>query len=117
MDTGVVMSLVLTGIVSGALGHLLWPAITFRNALKVVCVSAMTGLAVIWLAGCTSPESATRTLQQAGFTEIQTTGYAGPFSCGRDDVFSTGFTAMNPQGAKVEGVVCCGWMKLCTVRF
>lgn len=31
--------------------------------------------------------------------------------------FTTGFVATNPQGMRVEGVVCCGWLKSCTVRF
>jgi hypothetical protein len=70
----------------------------------------------VFALGCTD-ESATReTLRKAGFTEVQTTGYSA-FACSEDDNFSTGFRAKNPQGQVVEGTVCCGFLKSCTVRF
>lgn len=65
---------------------------------------------------CTDETETVRTLQSSGFTEIQTTGYRF-FGCGDSDTFSTGFRAKNPHGETVEGVVCCGWPKGCTVRF
>jgi hypothetical protein len=56
-------------------------------------------------------------LVKAGFTNVKITGWS-PFSCGKDDTFSTGFEALNPQGVRVEGTVCCGMIaKDCTVRF
>ena len=73
-------------------------------------------LAIIGLFGCTSPSRTVNTLQQAGYTEIQTTGYSF-FSCGEDDAFSTGFTATNPRGDRVSGTVCCGLVKSCTIRY
>jgi hypothetical protein len=78
-------------------------------------LAASLGLSLCLLA-CSDEGRTIRTLQQSGFTEITTTGYE-PFSCGRDDDFSTGFKAKNPSGAVVTGVVCCGLMKGCTVRF
>lgn len=68
------------------------------------------------LVGCTADEEATRTLHNSGFTDVQTTGYL-PFKCAKDDYFSTGFTAKNPRGQVVSGVVCCGALKSCTIRF
>jgi hypothetical protein len=55
-------------------------------------------------------------LEKAGYSEIQTTGYAA-FECGKDDDFHTGFRAKNPAGTLVEGTVCCGFLKGCTIRF
>ena len=67
------------------------------------------------LLACTAPGASTRALTDAGYTDIVVTGWS-PFSCGSDDTFSTGFEATNPRGEPVEGVVCCGWVKACTVR-
>ena len=56
-------------------------------------------------------------LYSAGYTDVALTGYAY-FGCGKDDTFATGFRAKNPQGNRVEGVVCCGFVgKGCTIRF
>lgn len=67
--------------------------------------------------GCTDESSTREALEAQGMTDVQIVGYA-PFSCSKDDGTSTGFTATNPQGRRVEGVVCCGWLfKNCTVRW
>ena len=68
------------------------------------------------LIACSSPDAATETLQKSGYTDIVTDGWT-PFACSEDDTFTTAFTATNPAGQKVEGVVCCGLLKSCTVRF
>lgn len=74
-------------------------------------------VAALLLASCTDDSATVRTLQAAGFTDIQTTGWS-PWVCGRDDSFETGFRAKNPHGQVVEGAVCCGFLaKGCTVRF
>jgi hypothetical protein len=41
------------------------------------------------------------------------------FTCGKEDtVFtSSAFSATNLAGEKVSGVVCCGFLKGCTIRF
>jgi len=71
------------------------------------------------LVSCDDPSRARITLEKAGFTEIQTTGYVW-MACSDDDDTHTGFMAKNSQGLIVEGVVCCGWnvwTKACTIRF
>jgi hypothetical protein len=66
---------------------------------------------------CTPNDTtATKALQSMGFTNIQLTGYEFT-SCSKEDELNTGFTATNAQGQSVSGVVCCGWLKDCTVRF
>lgn len=65
---------------------------------------------------CTNESDSRRALESSGFSEITTTGWE-PFACSDSDDFSTGFRAVNPQGKSVKGVVCCGILKGCTVRF
>lgn len=68
-------------------------------------------------AGCTSEDEARYTLEASGFTEIQTHGTKA-WACGEKDKSGREFTAVNPRGVTVTGVVCCGqgW-KYCTIRF
>lgn len=73
-------------------------------------------IAALALSACTNEEETRRTLNAAGYTDIQIGGYAA-FACGQDDTYSTRFSAANPRGVIVEGVVCCGLLKGCTVRF
>ena len=73
-------------------------------------------LALFLLTACTDEDRTVSTLVAEGFTDIHAGGYE-PFSCGDGDTFKTHFTAKNQRGLVVEGVVCCGWMKSCTVRF
>lgn len=68
------------------------------------------------LTGCTDPDNATRILTQAGYTNIQMTGYKG-LACGKDDIYMTGFTATGPTGLAVSGCVCAGAWKNSTIRF
>jgi hypothetical protein len=70
--------------------------------------------AVLLTASCTDETATRQTLEDEGYTNIRTTGYAF-FGCGRDDAFRTGFTAKRGDKA-VNGVVCCGLLKGCTVR-
>lgn len=71
--------------------------------------------AIIALASCSAPASATRTLEVNGYTNIEITGYA-LLGCGRDDTYSTGFIATAPNGVRVRGVVCGGVFKGDTIR-
>lgn len=73
-------------------------------------------LLFLLLLGCTNETESRRTLEAYGFTEIRFTGYQ-PWACSEDDQIHTGFIARNPQGMSVDGVVCCGFLKSCTVRF
>jgi len=70
----------------------------------------------ILLCACTNDNDAKRALMGMGFTDINTTGYQ-VFGCSEDDHFHTGFTAKNPNGQQVSGVVCSGFFKAGTVRF
>lgn len=75
---------------------------------------ALLALAVT---ACSAPETAESALKKEGFTDIQITGYS-PFSCSKDDTFSTGFRARNVQGQVVEGTVCSGLVfKNATIRW
>lgn len=68
------------------------------------------------LGGCTQPEHATRVLQSAGYSDIQTHGYDF-FACGQDDTYADKFTAKGPTGKPVSGVVCAGlFFKGATIR-
>ena len=73
-------------------------------------------LLVLALASCTAPNSSKDALKSAGYTDIQVGGYSF-WGCGQDDTFSTKFKATNPTDHTVSGVVCCGTLKGCTIRF
>lgn len=62
-------------------------------------------------------EHARRAIQHQGMTDIRMSSDHAWFACA-DYETATPFTAVNPQGERVEGVVCCGlWMKACTIRW
>lgn len=87
-----------------------------KTTLKIGAAIAVIVLLVIALPhGCSRPDDATRVLSQAGYTEIEITGWR-PFMAGKDDTFSTGFRAKSPSGAIVTGAVTSGWLKGSTVR-
>jgi hypothetical protein len=85
---------------------------TFTAATLIVGVSLVFG-AIIF---ATDSDGATRTLQQQGYTNIVITG-PRPLSKGQDDLYSTGFEATSPSGARVTGVVTRGLFKGSTIRF
>ena len=71
---------------------------------------------LVMLAACSSQSDAERALKGAGYTDIQTHGWA-MFGCNSDqDSFTTKFTATGPTGQKVSGVVCSDWLKGSTIR-
>lgn len=77
---------------------------------------AMIGLLSILLVGCSAPDTATKALKGAGYSQIKITGWS-PFSCSKDDTFSTGFEAKGPAGVSVTGAVCSGLIfKNATIR-
>ncbi len=83
---------------------------------KFLCAMGLLWL-LLALPGClTDPKRTRSTLEASGFTEVEVLGYDG-WACGEDDSYATRFRAKNPQGKTVEGVVCCGHYKGCTVRF
>jgi hypothetical protein len=63
-----------------------------------------------------SDQRARSSLASAGYSDISLQGVSF-FGCGDDDSLSREFTATNPQGARVSGVLCCGIFKACTIRF
>lgn len=76
-------------------------------------------LALVLLSSCTSNSDFIKGKQQLesqGYTNIKNTGFK-PFYCGEDDVFSTGFTALDSKGNKVDGCFCGGLMKGVTIRY
>lgn len=71
---------------------------------------------IMSLSACTDESASRRTLIDSGYTNIKIGGFDF-MSCSKDDTFSTHFTARNPGSHDVEGTVCCGLLKKCTVRF
>lgn len=85
-------------------------AIVFALILAVLAL-------IVGLNGCTDERTAERVLSQAGYTEIEMTGWR-PFMRSEDDYYSTGFKAKAPNGAIVTGAVTSGlWLKGATIRF
>lgn len=77
---------------------------------------AMLGLFAIFLTGCSDPDVATKALKGAGYSDIKITGF-DMWACGKDDTYSTGFTAKGPTGVEVSGAVCSGLLfKNATIR-
>ena len=76
----------------------------------------ITMLLCLGLASCTDPGRSQDALQKSGYTDIEIGDYDFN-ACGKDDEYSTHFRAKNPQGRIVEGTVCCGVWKSCTIRF
>jgi len=72
--------------------------------------------ALTLLAACPATEDQVKdTLTALGFTDIERTQPA-IWECSKEEIGSH-FTARNPAGAPISGVVCCGWVyKACTVR-
>ena len=89
-----------------------WGQLVFTVVAMVVILG---GLAI-----CNSStdidDRALGVLDAAGFSQVELEGIAW-LSCGEHDTFSRKFSATNPRGRRVSGVVCCGYSKMCTVRF
>lgn len=78
---------------------------------KMIFVAIALGLA-----GCTKPDEARRTLDNAGYSDIHIGGYAA-FKCdSKSDTYATEFTAKGPTGHQVTGAVCSGLLKGNTIR-
>lgn len=73
-------------------------------------------LVALLATACTDESGSRRALEAQGFTDVVIDGYAW-FGCSEDDHFHTSFHAKNATGHPVSGVVCCGVLKNCTVRF
>lgn len=83
------------------------------SGLGVVAIVIFLAIVV----GVTDEEGARSTLEGAGYSEVQITGYSF-FACGDGDWYSTGFKAIGPGGSPVSGAVCSGLIvKNSTIRF
>jgi hypothetical protein len=68
-------------------------------------------------AACSDPDGARRVLEEQGYTDVRTGGYAF-FSCSeKSDDYATSFQATSPAGHEVSGAVCKGFFKGSTIRF
>lgn len=86
---------------------------TFRDIFTPLWVVIVAQLII----GCGDPTPRMmEALRSSGYTDATITGEAR-WQCGDGDVFHKSFTAKNANGLMVSGVVCCGWSKLCTIRF
>lgn len=73
-------------------------------------------LIAVMATACTNKTHAAKVLHQAGYENVEMTGYR-VFDCSEDDAVHDGFRATGPTGVMVTGVVCCGLIaKNCTVR-
>ncbi len=72
-------------------------------------------LFAVLLTSCTNASDSHQALTEAGYTDVDIGGYAW-LQCGKDDTFATKFSAKGPTGVPVNGAVCCGWLKGCTIR-
>lgn len=84
--------------------------------MRVIHLAAACFLALLVLTGCTDEAQSRDALERAGFDPLSVGGYAWAV-CGKGDSFATRFVARNPRGQDVAGVVCCGLLKGCTIRF
>lgn len=82
----------------------------------VIAILILIGICSLFPDGCTQPDEARRVLTNAGYSNIEITGYK-PFFGSDDDIFSTGFVATSPNGQRVSGAVTSGGFKGFTIRF
>lgn len=66
--------------------------------------------------GSHSKTRAENAVRATGATNVDLDGWAW-FACGKGDTYAWKFTAENATGQAVEGAVCCGILKGCTVRY
>lgn len=62
-------------------------------------------VALMALSGCTDAEGTVDAAEALGLRDVRPEGHAW-FGCGQNDNVATKFTATNPRGERVEGVVC-----------
>ena len=86
--------------------------------IELLVVTAIIGIVFVVFLGVVSPshEPALKALNGHGFKNANIWSRSF-FSCGKDDLYGFSFSATNPANDTVNGVVCCGMWKGCTVRF
>jgi len=80
--------------------------------LGVAGFTSLLGVAVI---GLSDEADMKRILEDDGYTEVQYTEIRS-MACGQDDLYRTGFSAINANDKKVTGAVCSGPFKGNTIR-
>lgn len=85
------------------------------NKLPLIILLSAPFVMMATLAGCTSEKEARRAVESLGMEFVRSTGYR-PFSCSEDDMFRTGFEAVDAKGRPVTGTVCSALLKGATVR-
>jgi len=83
-----------------------------KNYLAIALIAML-------ISGCSSDndfDNGKRQLESQGYTDVVNTGYDW-FCCGKDDGFSTGFSAKDKSGNVVEGCFCSSVGKGITIRF
>lgn len=66
--------------------------------------------------GCGAGKRGREAVRSSGFLDIQL-GSTAWYRCPKHAVFGSYFTAVNVQGRKVDGYVCCGVIIGCSVKF
>ncbi len=69
-----------------------------------------------FLTSCNGNAASTDILEDQGYSNVKITGY-NLFACSEDDMYRLNFTATNPNGTPVKGVVCSAPFKGYTIRF
>lgn len=73
-------------------------------------------LCSLLLSSCAGDLASEGILEGQGYTNIEIGG-VNLFACSEDDIFRYNFTATNPYGKQVKGVVCSAPLKGYTIRF
>lgn len=91
--------------------------VSFFMSVLIVVILLVFFLA-LWPTGDEARVHARHLLEVQGYESIQILPVS-LFACGHGDVphESARFRALTPAGMRVEGAVCCGWLKGCTIRF
>lgn len=92
---------------------------TLIELLIVVAVIAL--LAIFFLGGPLKTRAfgqgkMVEALHAQGYTDVEYLGYSW-LGCADSDTFRAKFRATSPQGAKVEGIACSGYIKGTTIRW
>ncbi|MDW9491691.1 hypothetical protein [Sinorhizobium meliloti] len=87
------------------------------SMLRIILAVIVVVIIAVFLAGCgVNSQSATRALEAQGMKDVKIEGYSW-FGCGKEDSYSSSFSATGANGQPVTGVVCQGFWKGTTVRF
>lgn len=89
------------------------------NVVTKIFVSCVVAVAVLGLGVMgfgTTQNQTVKAAEAAGMVNV-IPGNIDLFACGEEDLPGRKFVATNPVGKQISGIVCCGAMKACTVRY